>query len=135
MFRVHQEAEEVERMANRVGRPYKEINQTEFEKLCGIQCTEKEIEAWFGVTDKTLDGWCVRTYDRKFSDIYKEKAEAGKISLRRKQWHLADKSASMAIFLGKNYLGQTDKIEQTVVGNDAPKTLNVNFVSAKKDDQ
>jgi hypothetical protein len=33
------------------------------------------------------------------------------MSLRRKQWKLADKSASMAIFLGKNYLGKRDSIE------------------------
>ena len=36
-----------------------------------------------------------------------------KISLRRNQLKLSEKSASMAIFLGKNYLGQRDSIEQT----------------------
>ena len=32
------------------GRPRKEINQTEFEKLCGLQCTKEEICDWFRVT-------------------------------------------------------------------------------------
>ena len=35
--------------------------------------------------------------------------KAGFISLRRKQFELAEKSPAMAIFLGKQYLGQTDK--------------------------
>ena len=34
------------------------------------------------------------------------------MSLRRIQWKLADKNTSMAIFLGKQYLGQKDTIEQ-----------------------
>ena len=36
------------------------------------------------------------------------------MSLRRNQFKLAEKSAAMAIFLGKNYLGQTDRFEQIV---------------------
>ena len=33
----------------------------------------------------------------------------GKISLRRMQWRLAETSATMAIFLGKQYLGQKNE--------------------------
>lgn len=91
-----------------MARPVKDINQIEFEKLCGLQCTRDEICGWFGVTDKTLDGWCKRTYDEGFSAIYDKKREAGRISLRRAQFQLAQKSAAMAIFLGKQYLGQRD---------------------------
>lgn len=32
--------------------------------------------------------------------------------MRRMQWHLAEKSAPMAIFLGKNYLGQSDTAQE-----------------------
>lgn len=32
------------------------------------------------------------------------------MSLRRAQFRLAEKSAAMAIFLGKNYLGQSDNV-------------------------
>lgn len=71
-------------------------------------CTESEICSFFDVTDKTLANWCKRTYGKSFSEIYKIKSEAGKISLRRAQFQLAQKSASMAIFLGKNWLGQKD---------------------------
>ena len=44
----------------------------------------------------------------------KELHECGKASLRRTQFKIAEKgNANMAIFLGKQYLGQTDKAEQT----------------------
>jgi len=34
-----------------------------------------------------------------------------KIKLRRNQFKLSEKSAAMAIFLGKNYLNQKDSVE------------------------
>ena len=43
-----------------------------------------------------------------FSKVFDQKRESGKVSLRRMQWQHAEKSASMAIFLGKNYLNQRD---------------------------
>jgi len=95
----------------KTGRPRKQIDQKQFENLCGLQCTLDEICAWFDTTDKTLDTWCNRTYGMGFSDIYPLKKGMGKISLRRTQWRLAESSAAMAIFLGKNLLGQRDTIE------------------------
>lgn len=97
-----------------MARPRKEIDQKQFENLCGLQCTLEEICGWFGVTDKTLDSWCKRTYHASFSEVFKQKRGAGKISLRRSQWRLAEKSATMAIFLGKQFLGQRDNIDVTV---------------------
>jgi hypothetical protein len=94
-----------------MGRPRADIDKTQFEKLCALQCTEEEILAWFHISDKTLCSWCKRTYGKSFSEIFKEKRKVGKISLRRSQFRLAEKSAAMAIFLGKNYLGQTDAKE------------------------
>lgn len=41
--------------------------------------------------------------------IYKQSRMQGKVSLRRIQYSLAPKSAAMAIFLGKNELGQSDR--------------------------
>lgn len=90
------------------GRPKKTIDKDEFEKLCALQCTYTEICSWFDVTDKTLNNWCKKEYGMNFSDVFAIKREKGKISLRRAQFQLAQKNASMAIFLGKNYLQQTD---------------------------
>lgn len=94
----------------------KEINQKQFESLCAIQCTQEEICAVLDVDDKTLTKWCKKTYNKKFSEVFSIKRQNGKASLRRMQWHLAEKQPSMAIFLGKNILGQRDNIE---VNNEA----------------
>ena len=96
------------------GRPQKEIDRKVFEQLCGLQCSEIEFCDWFDVTDKTLNTWCKRTYGMNFSEVFALKRGKGKISLRRNQWKLAEKSAAMAIWLGKQYLGQRDNVDVTV---------------------
>ena len=109
-----------------MGRPRKQIDKTEFEKLCFLQCTEREFCSWFDVSDETLNKWCKENYDgRTFLDVFKEKRENGLISLRRTQFQLAEKSPAMSIFLGKNLLGQTDKVEQTQTINGAVPTVQV----------
>ena len=109
-----------------MGRPRKQIDKTEFEKLCFLQCTEREFCSWFDVSDETLNKWCKENYDgRTFLAVFKEKRENGLISLRRTQFQLAEKSPAMAIFLGKNLLGQTDKVEQTQTINGAVPTVQV----------
>ncbi len=100
-----------------MGRPRAEIDKKQFENLCGLQCTLEEICGWFGVTDKTLDSWCKRTYHASFSEVFRQKRGLGKISLRRSQWRLAEKSATMAIWLGKQYLGQRDQVDVNMPGN------------------
>ena len=77
--------------------------------LGNIQATTKECAAFFSVSEPTY---------LKFKRDHPQVAEAfdegvghGRISLRRKQFALADNNASMAIFLGKNYLGQADRQE------------------------
>lgn len=95
----------------KTGRPQKNIDRKQFENLCALQCTLLEICAFFDVTDKTLSKWCKREYNMSFSEIFAIKRGAGQISLRRAQFKLAEKNAAMAIFLGKNYLGQKDSFE------------------------
>lgn len=97
-----------------MARPRKEIDKKQFENLCALQCTHDEICAWFDVTVKTLESWCKRTYGDSFSKVFAQKRGKGKISLRRSQWQLAEKSASMAIWLGKQYLNQRDNVDVTV---------------------
>ena len=97
-------------MAKR-GRPKKEIDKVKFEKLCGMQCTLKEIAGFFDCSEDTIERWCKDTYKAIFADVFKIHSASGLISLRRTQFKLAEKSAAMAIFLGKQYLHQSDKIE------------------------
>ena len=95
------------------GRPKVEIDQKLFKKLCGMFCTKEEIAGVFECSEDTIERWCKRTYRMNFADVFKKECANGKISLRRNQFKLSEKSAAMAIFLGKNYLGQRDSIEQT----------------------
>lgn len=98
-----------------MGRPFKEIDKKLFENLCGIQCTLEEIAGCLDVSEDTVERWCIRTYDKPFNEVYKEKRNKGFASLRRMQFKLAERNAAMAIFLGKNYLNQTDRVEQKIV--------------------
>lgn len=93
------------------GRPEKKPNWKEVEKLCALQCTIEEIAAFVNICEDTLDKHSKIDHGVSFSEFLKEKKQFGKISLRRKQWKLAEKSAAVAIFLGKNMLGQSDKRE------------------------
>lgn len=101
-------------MEKKNGRPLAEIDKQQFEQLCAYQSTEQEICEWFGVTDKTLVRWCKRTYGKGFSEIFAQKRVKGHISLRRAQFQQAENNPTMAIWLGKQYLGQTDHKEIAV---------------------
>ena len=90
------------------------INQSTFENLCGIQCTEDEISSVLSISPDTLNRWCKQTYGKNFADVFKEKRGLGKVSLRRTQWKLAEKNVTMAIWLGKQYLGQRDSFPDEV---------------------
>lgn len=97
------------------GRPRKIIDQTQFEKLCGLQCTIEEFCCYFDCDDKTLEKWCKKTYRMNFSEVFRIKKGNGKISLRRKQFEVAlSGNPTMLIWLGRNMLNQTDKIDIAV---------------------
>ena len=98
----------------RMGRPTVEIDKKQFENLCAMQCSEEEIAGFFDCDPDTINNWCKRNYTSEsgkamtFSEVFAQKRVPGKISLRRNQWNLSKANATMAIFLGKQYLGQQD---------------------------
>lgn len=94
------------------------INAKTFESLCAIQCTKEEICAVLDVSEKTLNSWCNSEYGENFSLVFNKKRQNGGASLRRTQWELAKKKTAMAIWLGKQYLGQKDTIENINENND-----------------
>ena len=87
-----------------MGRRKKDINEKQVLKLAELQCTNVEIAAFFDVDESTIRD--------RFPDIIKKGKEAGKRSLRRIQFGHAKKSTAMAIWLGKQWLGQKDSIEE-----------------------
>ena len=101
-------------MAKR-GPKYKQIDQREFELLCSVQCTQAEICGVFGVDENTLNSWCKRTYNLKFSEVFKQKRSLGKTSLRRRGFKMAHENPSVHIFYAKNFLGMRDVPEQIIV--------------------
>lgn len=105
-----------------------DINWEQFDKLCYMQCTSHEIAAWFNCSVDTLENRLRTEKGKKFSDYYKEKKEIGRISLRRAQYQAATEKGNitMMIWLGKQYLGQTEKIEQDV---------NVQEIKINKDEE
>lgn len=114
------------KVGKKTGRPSIEIDKEQFEKLCGIQCTLVEIASWFSCSPDTIERFVKKTYKTTFADIYKNFSSYGRISLRRNQFRLAETNTSMAIWLGKQYLGQRDfqdelKTDGVVVINNVPK--------------
>ena len=92
-----------------MARPKKVINQKQFESLCAIQCTQEEICNVLDVTDKTLTRWCNEVYNLSFSEVYEQKRDIGRMSLRRNQFKLAESgNTTMQIWLGKQILKQSE---------------------------
>lgn len=91
-------------------RPLKEIDAKQVELLAGCGCTTTEIGLKLDCSNDTLE--------RRFAAELEKGKSNGRTSLRGKQFELAMKgSIPMLIWLGKNMLGQSDKIEQNVHGN------------------
>jgi hypothetical protein len=95
-----------------MGRPRIDIDWQQFEKLCAMQCTEEEIAGWFDCHIDTINNRCKDHYGETFSEVFKQKRGRGRASLRRAQWANAlGGNATMQIFLGKQHLGQSDKLQ------------------------
>lgn len=95
-----------------VGRPESEFDKKMFENLCQCWCTKDEIESIFRTDIRILEKWVKRTYFEDFDTVYKRFSDGGKASLRRTQLRIAQNHAGMAIFLGKQKLGQKDNPEE-----------------------
>lgn len=89
-----------------MARPKKyNIDTKEVVKLASYGCTNKEIADFFGCSADLLE--------KSYSEFLRKGKVAVKIRLRQLQWASAENgNVTMQIFLGKNMLGQQDKIEQ-----------------------
>ncbi len=91
-----------------MARPRAKIDYEMVEKLANIQCTQEEIASFLNLSVRTLQR------DEEFCRIYKKGQESGIMSLRRIQFKLAEKNPTMALWLGKQYLGQRDSFPDEV---------------------
>ena len=106
------------------GRPLAEIDWKKVENMCLIHCTGEEIAAILGIDYDTLQKAVKRVFKIHFTDYYKQKSAGGKMSLRRRQYTSAmDGNSTMLIWLGKQWLGQSDKLETTDTSPPEPKEI------------
>lgn len=90
--------------ANKGGRPKLEIDERLVENLASIGCTNREIAAACNCSVDTLTD--------RFSEVMDKGRENGKTRLRKKQIEVAlQGNVSMLIWLGKQMLGQAEKVE------------------------
>lgn len=93
-----------------MGRKRKTVSLEQLTALASIQCTDAEICAVLGVSATWLKE--KEKTDPIFLEVIKKGREMGKESLRRRQWKcMQDGNVTMLIWLGKQYLKQTDKQE------------------------
>ena len=98
----------------KVGRPKAEVDVEILKNLASIGCPTYDIASVINVSARTLK--------RNFAEIIDQYKERGKASLRKKMFDKAVKkdNTMMQIFLSKNYLGMSDKVQQTNVTEPLP---------------
>lgn len=115
-------------------RPEAKIDLVELEKLCGMQCTDEEIAAFFGVSTRTIER---RRKEKQFSEIMERAKAKGRVSVRRSLFRLAAAgNIAAAIFLAKNLLGYKDIVNNEHSGpNGSPIQFAINPDLSQLDDE
>jgi hypothetical protein len=120
---------------SKMGRPKIKIDFDLFKKLCSIQATLVEIAGIFECSVDTIENRVKEVYGMTFSEFYKIHSAEGKTSLRRAQFKSAlSGNSALLIFLGKQYLGQKDKIEQEISGPEG-KPVKVELTQAQIEEE
>ena len=113
------------------GRPPVEIDLAKLQQYGELGCTNRELALLFGVTERTVE--LKRQKDENFRTALERGHAKANASLRRKQMELAlAGDRTMLIWLGKQRLGQKEKIDHTSEdGSTQPKRpkIYVNFVT------
>ncbi len=101
----------------------------QIEDLASYMCTKDEVANIIGCSRQTL--W----RNQEALDSYEKGVNVAKLNIRKSQFTLATKlnSSLMNVWLGKVYLGQTDKIQNTddniplpiydIIENEEPKEI------------
>lgn len=88
------------------GRPSKKIDWDVFDKLCALQHTLIELAYYFNCSVDTIERNVKDAFGVTFAEYFAIKRQKGLMSLRRKQFQLAEEgSIPMLIWLDKKYLG------------------------------
>ena len=95
----------------KMGRPRIPLDWDKIEKMAAIFCTQEEIADIYECSIDTLNRHCKDLYGITFAEYLRQKRAHGKKSLRRRQYLKAvdEGDRVMLIWLGKQYLGQSDE--------------------------
>jgi AraC-like DNA-binding protein len=93
-----------------MSRPRKAIDPVKVKQLAGMGLTGEEIASVLGCSKDTLE--------RRFAAALKEGRMRLNASLKRTQFRMSRKHVVMAIWLGKQYLGQRDQPPATPAEGD-----------------
>jgi AraC-like DNA-binding protein len=90
----------------------KEVNINQVVYWIGLQATMDEIAGSFNISPDTLDRRLREEFGMSFAVLKKRMGDGGqgKLSLRKYQFDQARNNSTMAIWLGKQWLGQKDTI-------------------------
>lgn len=92
------------------------VKLADVERLARLQCTHREAAGFLDMRVATFRQLIRK--DSRVRDAWERGQQMGLVSLRRKQMGLASVNATMAIFLGKQYLGQRDVVTNEHTGAD-----------------
>lgn len=91
-----------------VAMPTIQVKARDIEKMGRLQCTYREAAAFLGIRLHQFRS--LLASDETAAKAWEKGLMMGRISLRRKQFRLASANSSMAIHLGKQYLGQREVV-------------------------
>ena len=113
----------------KMGRPKIVLDMNAVEKLSMLHCTQEEIAYFIGCSVDTLQR------NKEFGEVYKKGMALGKVSVRRKQFDVANGGhPGMLIWLGKQLLGQLESPE-LYDGDTLPNPLIINVHPSKKSEE
>jgi len=94
------------------GRPMLNVDFEVAFRAASIGCTDNELAALVGMSRRGFD--LRLSKDESLAEQIEQARDRGRVTLRRMQWQRAQAGSDhMLVWLGKNFLNQTDKREMT----------------------
>jgi hypothetical protein len=109
--------------------PQKEINFDQVLYWIDLGGTQEEIAGSFRVSVDTLSRRIKEHFDMTFAELKERCSGTAKLAVRRNQFKLSEKNATMSIWLGKLWLGQRDPdkiIDKEQMGSIVDAVLEIN---------